>query len=273
MAMGQPASAEPYLLRMHALLAAHDLPVHRAEALLARVAQSRINKPCVVEIHAVEEVGARELRSDTQAPASNPPIEDSEVAETFALELPRDLLATLPSSALGFTVEYGFTGYEEQSSSRLESCIGAELELTDLPAALSEPDLAIEIFDPLPATAEGYTLELHSPRERATFLQPPARRSSPRGVAVVMPSPSAGVPVQTGCSDTDGEVEKIDDETAPKNTLVVQDEQLRERRPFGAALRAGRATAPKSSHGVMIAGIVIVTLGGAAAWVYMHGGF
>ena len=319
MAMAQPASAEPHLLRMHALLAAHDLPVHRAESLLARVAQSRAGKPCAVEVHAAEEVAMQseaqptavqqlepdleldldldldldadyqplrdavavtdvllrntptgsplvrrgdeaddawstvlhetrshdaleEMRSGAQAPASDPQLEDSEVAETFALELQRDLHATLPSSALGFTVEYGFTGYEEQSRPRLESSIGAELEL--------QPG-----------------------GERATFLRPPARRSSPRGVAVVMPSPSAGVPVQSDRKDGDNELEENDDDAAPKNTLVVRDEQLRERRPFGAALRAGRATAPKSSHGAMIAAIVTVAVGGAAAWVYMHGGF
>lgn len=88
-----------------------------------------------------------------------------------------------------------------------------------------------------------------------------------------MPSPSAGVPVQSDRKDGDNELAENDDDAAPKNTLVVQDEQLRERRPFGAALRAGRATAPKSSHGVMIAAIVTVAVGGAAAWVYMHGGF
>lgn len=348
MAMAQPASAEPYLLRMHALLAAHDLPVHRAESLLTRVAQSRADKPRVVEVHEAAQVAAQseapptavqqlepdldldldldldadyqplrdavavtdvllrntptgsplvrrdddaddawstvlnetrshdaleEMRSGAQAPASDPQLEDSEVAETFALELQRDLHATLPSSALGFTVEYGFTGYEEQSRPRLESSIGAELELTDLPTAIPEPEPVIEIFEPMALPVEAPALELQPGGERATFLRPPARRSSPRGVAVVMPSPSAGVPVQSDRKDGDNELEENDDDAAPKNTLVVQDEPLRERRPFGAALRAGRATAPKSSHGVMIAAIVTVAVGGAAAWVYMHGGF
>ena len=301
MVMSQPASAEPYLLRMHSLLAAHDLPVHRAETLLARVAQSRTDTPRVVaaqtdvessvvtelyddldagielELHAeaddqplrdavaVTDVLLRttptgsplirrddglddawssgrtestshdaleDMRSGAQPPTSEPMADDTEVVETFALELERDLHATIPSSALGFTVEYGFTGYEEQS---------------------------------LPP------LELHPGAESATCLRPPAPRSSPRGVAVVMPSPSAGVPRAGGNGATDSD--ECDDAAAPKNTLVVQGERTRERRPFGAALRAGRATAPKSSHGAMIAAIVTIVVGCAAAWAYLHGGF
>ncbi len=41
MAAAQPSTAEPYLLRLHALLAAHDLPTDRADVLLASVAQHR----------------------------------------------------------------------------------------------------------------------------------------------------------------------------------------------------------------------------------------
>lgn len=41
LAAAQPASAEPHLLRMHALLSAHGLPTTRADALLSRVAATR----------------------------------------------------------------------------------------------------------------------------------------------------------------------------------------------------------------------------------------
>lgn len=376
MAMAQPATAEPYLLRMHSLLAAHDLPVDRAEMLLARVAESRTATPRAVEAQvavthasavdtavahdAVEDApfeamhvapiaaedrvdGARvdlgaglelevvsdaddqplrdavavtdvllrttpsgspiirredgaddswnslrtdaqargaleEMRAPVQAPISEPIADDSEVVETFALELERDLHSTLPSSALGFTVEYGFTGYEEQSAPRIESSIGAELELTELPSAavaaeaqaVEDTEPVIEIFEPVPLPPAPTPLELHAGAESAPFLRPVAQRTSPRSVAVVMPSPSGGTPaVNSGAEDA----EDGDDESAPRNTLVVQEDSTRERRPFGAALRAGRATAPKSSHGVMIAAIVTVAVGGAAAWVYLHGGF
>lgn len=369
MAMAQPATAEPFLLRMHSLLAAHDLPVDRAEALLARVAESRAPTPRAVaaqpeleqgrteqpvverdsaeqtaRAHEVErqrvDLGAglelepvadaddqplrdavavtdvllrttptgspiirrddgaddswnsagnapsygalEEMRSGAQAPTSEPVADDSEVVETFALELERDLHATLPSSALGFTVEYGFTGYEEQSTPRMESNLGAELELAEelaeLPAPApspssvhQEPEPAIEIFEPVAMPAAPAPLELHAGAESAPFLRPVSPRSSPRSVAVVMPSPSAGVAaLRTDGADSHG---TDDDSSATGNTLVLPDDSTRERRPFGAALRAGRATAPKSSHGVMIAAIVTVAVGGAAAWVYLHGGF
>ena len=303
MVMSQPASAEPYLLRMHSLLAAHDLPVHRAETLLARVAQSRTDTPLVVdaqtdvessvvtelyddldagielELHAeaddqplrdavaVTDVLLRttptgsplircddklhdawsstpteskshdaleEMRSGAQPPTSEPLADDADLVETFALELERDLHATLPSSALGFTVEYGFTGYEEQTLPPLDSTVGSELELADIPVPISLNDLpepVVEIFAPV------------------------------------------ALPVETPTLKAASDSVDCDDEAPPKYAPVVQGAFTRERRPFGAALRAGRATAPKSSHGVMIATVVTAAVGGAAAWVYFHGGF
>ena len=40
-AAGAPSTAEPYLLRLHALLAVHDLPTYAADVLLARVSSYR----------------------------------------------------------------------------------------------------------------------------------------------------------------------------------------------------------------------------------------
>ena len=48
LASAQPANAEPHLLRLHALLAAHGYPTTRAEGLLARVASARIARGKVI---------------------------------------------------------------------------------------------------------------------------------------------------------------------------------------------------------------------------------
>jgi tetratricopeptide (TPR) repeat protein len=47
LAAGQPANAEPLLLRLHALLGAHELSTSRAEQLLARVATVRATQAAV----------------------------------------------------------------------------------------------------------------------------------------------------------------------------------------------------------------------------------
>jgi len=325
MVMSEPASAEPYLLRMHSLLAVHNLPVDRAESLLARVAQARAGAPRAFDLepvpelhsdaddqplrdavvvtegllrttptgspiirraevlddgwssahHAITPNGALEvLRFGTQTPMTEPLADDADVVETFALELERDLQATLPSSPLGFAVEYGFSGYEDQSVPKLDTTISGDLELVDLPVPVlltDAPEPVIEIFEPVFVTTAATPLEVQPGAEVAAFLRPPTRRSSPRSIAVVMPSPSAGVPAHGGSDASD--LDEGDDDSEPKNTLMVREELPREHRPFGAALRAGRATAPQSSRGMVLAAIATLGLGGAAAWVYLHGGF
>lgn len=52
LAAGNPANAEPLLLRLHALLDAHDLSTERAELLLARVAAARARQDAVASRHA-----------------------------------------------------------------------------------------------------------------------------------------------------------------------------------------------------------------------------
>ena len=90
MSAGQPATAEPYLLRLHALLAEHDLPTDRADALLARVSEHRATArhafglPTAAEVRVddvrneadvIEEASADDVRSEAdvieEAPADD----------------------------------------------------------------------------------------------------------------------------------------------------------------------------------------------------------
>jgi tetratricopeptide (TPR) repeat protein len=67
LAAGAPATAEPYLLRLHALLDAHELSTRRAELLLERVAAVRAHQG--QDVHSAE-------RSHTKA-ADTPVIHDT----------------------------------------------------------------------------------------------------------------------------------------------------------------------------------------------------
>ena len=53
LAAGHPANAEPLLLRLHALLDAHDLSTARAEVLLARVAEARSRHAAAPQVPAM----------------------------------------------------------------------------------------------------------------------------------------------------------------------------------------------------------------------------
>ena len=53
LAAGNPANAEPLLLRLHALLGAHELSTSRAESLLARVAAARARQAAAAPVAAV----------------------------------------------------------------------------------------------------------------------------------------------------------------------------------------------------------------------------
>ncbi|AMW05201.1 tetratricopeptide repeat protein [Gemmatimonas phototrophica] len=55
LAAGNPANAEPLLLRLHALLDAHELSTERAEVLLARVADVRARQEAAASRHEVEQ--------------------------------------------------------------------------------------------------------------------------------------------------------------------------------------------------------------------------
>ncbi len=305
MVLAQPASAEPYLLRMHALLAAHDLPVSRAEALLARVAEARgargvcdsrapespaaapdllvaapvavdqewqraeLDEPPVAQQEQAMEQDEQAMEQEEQAieqpyggveleivgvlplptPDSSPSVHgdsgasevwSSAYAEAFthdSLELMEPSLDPLPPSALGFSVQHGFTGYEEQHHLGGQSMLGAELELTDLPEPAYAQTAPAQI-----ATVDGAVAAAQYPL--AVVVD--AERSTPAVSFTYAPDP----------------------QRAPAG----QDEVARDRRPFATALRTGRAATPQRSRGVLIGVVVTLATGAAAAWFRLQGG-
>ncbi len=76
LAAAQPANAEPRLLRLHALLAAHGYPTTRADVLLARVAAARVSlatvtvptnaAPAASVTNGAQPIASREVTDDDQ---------------------------------------------------------------------------------------------------------------------------------------------------------------------------------------------------------------
>ena len=92
LAAGQPSAAEPYLLRLHALLADHERPTDVAERLLARVATARRELPVAAPTPDRGEVPANlfvDASADVPADA---------LASDFADDLANGLAASLPSA-------------------------------------------------------------------------------------------------------------------------------------------------------------------------------
>ena len=78
MSAGQPSIAEPYLLRLHALLAAHDLPTDRADALLA--ACSAASRPGA---RVIRDADCREVREPCEFGALEPAVHRGPRARNF----------------------------------------------------------------------------------------------------------------------------------------------------------------------------------------------
>lgn len=173
------------------------------------------------------------------------------------------------SDVLGFQVEYGTPSADAldelmagrdapPTSVRIHTpAEHQELSFDVMPTSLqapiiATPQVATESVEPTvtftTATGEHST----NPNSYGTY--------TPRGTPVVMPSPAYG---QTAIIAGDASQSK--DET-PRLTLHTADELARDRRVRRPNIRAGRASAPKSSRGLFIAGGLTAAVAAAAAW-------
>ncbi len=88
LAAGQPANAEPLLIRLHALLDAHELSTSRAEELLARVATARAAQPFAESLAtattSAPRAEAHDLEVRTGTPAALPAFDDDDAARIYA---------------------------------------------------------------------------------------------------------------------------------------------------------------------------------------------
>ncbi len=318
-AMARPDNAEPHLLRLHALLAAHELPTTSADVLLSKVAAARHvgseewrapveSSDAPIAAHVVRATneaedddgftlvdaddqplrdtlalsdiplrttprgvraianmdelapierldaedgvsagtaaadGTREalegMRARADSATADAMPEDLEVVATFSPEIERGLHATLPTSKLGFTVEYGFDGYEDTRRGSTD-------------ASSNEVPRDGKAFYPSPVPAF----------ETAAFEAITVAVPAFEATAVVIEAPTATDAVSNGGTAETATAFGDDDD---------DDADTARRRPFGTALRAGRATAPQSSHGVLVAAAITLSAAATAAWAYLR---
>ena len=143
----------------------------------------------------------------------------------------------MPQAApsLGFTVEYGFAGYQQQDAP-------FDPELV--------PELELKLEEELEAEPEAMTI--HS----ATMTS-----SEPS-----MATEEFALRAEAPASDTSTA------EPAVTPATAVPSHAVRERRPFASALRSGRAAAPQRSEGVVAAASSSLAVGVAAVWAFLRNG-
>lgn len=84
MVAGQPSIAEPYLLRLHALLSAHEMSTEPAEVLLSRLTAFRVEQ----QVAAMESFTVELESSSFESIVSESPTGESWVDDAPAMELP-----------------------------------------------------------------------------------------------------------------------------------------------------------------------------------------
>lgn len=91
LAAGAPANAEPFLLRLHALLDAHGLSTARAEQLLTRIADVRAHQADDATTAGAQAAPVTDLPV-TDAPMTDAPVRHAPVSDDFAAFLDSSLL-------------------------------------------------------------------------------------------------------------------------------------------------------------------------------------
>ena len=161
MAAGQPSTAEPYLIRLHALLAAHDLTTEAADVLLARVSSYR-------ERESQQFARQRAADVDVAPMPETPDISDTDERDDQplrdAVRITEGLLRTTPIHSRAITPPPGLTINSDRTpivqmveTDRLTTpsagVVGLDFELidhtvVDLGAVLMvEPETALAVID------------------------------------------------------------------------------------------------------------------------------
>jgi tetratricopeptide (TPR) repeat protein len=248
LALGSPSNAEPLLLRLHALLHAHELSTGRAEKLLAKVAEVRDQQRVVPR--------TRTPAPSTRVATPTTGIMLQRVAETIELKRltlddlePLDEPEPIPvaapaSSEVREPTPLGIVAFETPGSSdALEVREYAHASI-DAPAAWEEEPVIERppIAEPV-SVARGNTVS-------------PIFRDLDRGPTIAMPTPDRGVrTIETPSR-------------APR--AVVRDEPPARREPAAevAAPRSAKVAAPEAKSAVylpMILGTVAAVAAGAGA--------
>lgn len=256
MAAGQPANAEPMLLRLHALQSEHQQSTATSEALLARVARAR--------------------NSPNATPVSVTPLPFTPVSAVPIVATPTHAPLTPLRAAPASAPHAGLpaVGDPEAKDTSPLAMIGFDFELADDPRKAPAPPIS-----PAPKSPLGFDVEYGTPQEpiipnfetmeAGPLLAPPIRTSllgssGSRRTPVVVPTPTRGnqavvapngsrrVSVSDGPRAPESRVAE-----APMRDAVVVDSR--------AKARNGRAVAPRTQRGFLIA-LAIAAAATAAAY-------
>ncbi len=285
---GEPSTAEPYLIRLHALLALHGQSTDVADRLLTRVASYResdrlpvsaqqftATETTVEIVDAALEVDEKDVSDEgvhfdlidhhvtesTEAATTGDAVDTSTPNDIFgdaAFDLvdlspstpdddaPRHEVlseAASPADVLGFVVEYG-TPDDPMRPDLIEMTVESPLRS----ARVRTPSIALHLPSQ-PSAAAGSSVTLLSASNHRDFDSRAIR-------------PQMAETPQTSTREAD-----------PASSTQPQGDDLEmERRSRRLNGRAGRASAPRSSRGLLIAGIVTTAIAASVAWLLRSGG-
>jgi len=209
------------------------------------------------------------LRSITLAPVIEPPREDPAEAAAVAQEAARGLQESLPSSLLGFRVEYGFTGHETLTEhSTPDTDLGTERDAEyetgyrhDFETGFGTDDG--EKSDGMSTIADVVTTAL-VPADDQISTPILIMHVTPPRVTVVMPTPSGGA---IAIADSERKRERTTDARDSVSTRAAVEPIGSGRPPLP---KFGRA-APGGRLGVHVAAAVAVGATAAVLWLFFHG--
>jgi tetratricopeptide (TPR) repeat protein len=308
LAAGQPATAEPFLLRLHGLLGAHDLSTDRADTLLAYVFEARVDADVRSQIESAAATPAEpDVVQSAAAPHPDSEWEDQPLRD--AVVLTDALLRTTPTGSPVVRPEHAThdpwsatpmeagesaerAPVEEGASSVDDDIFGAHaLELTDAPAHAAEAIAASEVAAPethaepaAPAGGLGFEVQYGVPLESGSHAALSTSSLPPASHPV--PERAADDASDTGALNLGSELELVPEApqrveepvvppvaraAAPPSTEVVTPAPPAPRQ----APRPPRiATAAKQSRAGLIGGSIAALVAAAAAgWYYLNGGF
>ena len=305
---GEPSTAEPYLIRLHALLALHEHPTDVAVRLLTRVASYRESDRPPVSVQQFTETQTTVETVDAMLEVNDAddfqPTPDAEPAAKVLTRTPSAPLRGVHFDLIDHHVAEStaaVTMGDAVDASTPNDVFGdAACDLVDLlpPTPVhdavrhersSEGASPADVLgfvveygasdDPMRPDLTEMTVEspLRSARVRtpSIALHLPSQPNGPATSAVTPLSASNhrdfdSRPVRPQITETPQASTREPD---PASNAQPQGDDLEmERRSRRLNGRAGRASAPRSSRGLLIAGIVTTAIAASVAWLLRSGG-
>ena len=232
--------------------------------------------PTVLPMIDVDVFAGTSAPSDVEAHVLTPrltPLEDDifggadiDLVDTTA----RDSLLGAPldgsDMGLGFAVEYGVSAEQSDEVREDYADLGPSM-VASLGVFGNTIDLVSHTDETTALPDEAPPVASEPPTIAPALAAVPNR--TPRSVAVVMPSPHAGIPTLTVQTSVD---EANAGATGARNNTSIPNQLPRARVPMRGLARANGGEGAKSSRELFIGGAVVAAGVAAAAWYFLRGG-